>query len=237
MAQQGLYLNNDGYTQISSKDFGNILSGNNSVARKFFVWNDKNRAVTLQGSIVQVGNSDMYNFIKWAWCPNTLGCPSGIVLSLVAGGALVVDTTYYYKITALNATGQTTGSIEKSIIPTAGNQSIKLDWNTVTGATQYKIYRSVVQGSYTDAYIDTVNAPTVTYTDVGVTTSAPSIPIENTTAGAAPNYGIAPTLAAGTLSVTLLAGEQKAFWGRVDIPDGTTETGNPRSCNINFAEV
>lgn len=76
---------------------------------------------------------------------------------------LSAATTYYYKVTAINATGEGVGSVEVSAVtnaaagadtsaPTgltatvASNTQVNLSWNAVPGATQYIVYRSTTAG-------------------------------------------------------------------------------------------
>ncbi|MCK5475628.1 MAG: hypothetical protein KAI71_03550, partial [Candidatus Pacebacteria bacterium] len=65
-------------------------------------------------------------------------------------------TAYYYKVTALNGNGQTTGSTEATITTGVASgtytndDTITVSWLPVHGATFYKVYRSINQ-DWTDA--------------------------------------------------------------------------------------
>jgi len=77
-----------------------------------------------------------------------LGIPTALSATLAAGGSLAVATTYYV-VTALSAAGQeTTRSVQVTIAPTSGNQTVSLTWTAVAGAASYKVYRSTVSGTY-----------------------------------------------------------------------------------------
>jgi len=92
---------------------------------------------------------------------------------------LSAGTNYYYKVSAVNASGESAKSAARSIktapqTPTglavsfsANNNSINLSWTPVTDAASYRIYRSnTVNGIY-----EQVNASTViatSYTDAGL---------------------------------------------------------------------
>lgn len=122
---------------------------------------------------------------------------TGLVASLAAGGSLVVGTTYYYKLVAVemsatavrcnNATAVSAPTAEVSFTPTSGNQSIKLDWVApakINGVhfNSYLIFRTTVAGDYSTSVAhlisagagDSGNATTiadvVTYTDTGART-------------------------------------------------------------------
>lgn len=64
--------------------------------------------------------------------------------------------TYFYKIVAMNYWGEGPASAETSSI-TVTNEGIRLNWNSVSGATGYRIYRS-----------DTGTGNEVHYIDLGV---------------------------------------------------------------------
>jgi hypothetical protein len=56
-----------------------------------------------------------------------------------AGGTIPADT-YFSTITALSGTGETLESNEVSVATTGATSTITFNWNTVTGATGYRIY-------------------------------------------------------------------------------------------------
>lgn len=97
------------------------------------------------------------------------------------GANLAANTTYYYKVTALNATGETTGSLEVSAATTATAYPIVLDWYRVQPATGYNIYRSTTTG--TEVLLAS-NIQVTTFTDSGgdAPTTTP-VPTTNTALG------------------------------------------------------
>ena len=158
----------------------------------------------------------------------------------MTGGSLDADTTYYYKIIAINATGSTGGNTEVTATTTSVYKSTRLTWDAVTGATGYKIFRSEVSGSYADSLIEEiVSGSTTSYVDNTATPDSTNedLPTENTTAGAGPAYGSAPALGTGTLTATLQPGELKAFWLRVDPSVIADDDNNPELAVIEFTEV
>lgn len=101
--------------------------------------------------------------------PTTSGASS-------TGGNLAQSTNYFYKITALSASGESLPSGELSYTTpasgTATNQ-ITLNWSAVTGATGYKIYRSTSAGA--EKFLASVGAVT-SYADTSATVPAGPMP-------------------------------------------------------------
>lgn len=115
------------------------------------------------------------------------GGESGTALATGITGTSYTDssaangTTYYYKVAAVNSSGTSALSNEASATPqtsvpmaptgltaTGSNASVSLNWNTSSGATSYKLYRSTTAGGEgSTAYVS--NIATTSYTDTGVT--------------------------------------------------------------------
>jgi len=119
-----------------------------------------------------------------------------------AGGSCVGSTGYYYKVTAINGNGETTGTAQFTVTTGAVDSLNIIAWSAVTGATGYKIYRSTENndwdGDVNDWWVDgkVVAAPTTTYDDdcIGdIESFAP--PAANTTGGklAINPAGVSPT--------------------------------------------
>jgi cellulose 1,4-beta-cellobiosidase len=92
---------------------------------------------------------------------------------------LTNGTTYFYVVTAVNASGESGNSTQVSATPqglapapptglsvTPGNAQVSLSWNASSGATSYNVKRSTVSGGpYT-----TVGSPSTTsFTNTGLT--------------------------------------------------------------------
>lgn len=108
-----------------------------------------------------------------------LPAPSGLETGDVLGGGTFAAGTYYWKVTAVNQYGETLGSNEVSAV-LAANATQDLNWNDVTGATSYVIYRGTAPGAE-NRRVDEVG--TSIYTDTGSAGFASSLPETNTTAG------------------------------------------------------
>jgi hypothetical protein len=111
----------------------------------------------------------------------TLNAPS----TATTGGALAA-ATYYYKLTALTAAGETTGSAEVSQVTTGTTSVVNHTWTYIPGATGYKLYRGTSAGA--ENVLVATLGPVVSYTDVGGTTSAATVPGSNTAAGGKIRY-------------------------------------------------
>jgi hypothetical protein len=131
-----------------------------------------------------------------------LSAPSGLGAALAAGGALAANT-YYYKITSINANGETTPSGEVNATTAGGNLSIKLTWTANPPATGYKVYRGTVTNTE-NVLVATINSGTaVQFTDDGASLTTPSSPpVSNTAVVTVP-----------VQSNTSVAGSDSAFAG------------------------
>jgi len=92
--------------------------------------------------------------------------------SVTRGSGLSAGSfTYYYKVTALNEVGETTGSnevsttvnVDRDLWGGSGNRHIDVTWTAVSGATRYQLYISEESGKQT-LLVDT---PATTYRDDG----------------------------------------------------------------------
>lgn len=241
------HLDRDGATQIASESWGIMEAGAAAVAQKFAVENISDRvlgttAVVL--TLLAVPGNDGFDFALCALDTATLSKPYGVGAALSGtGGMWGTPKTVYYRITTINATGETIGSDEITVIVSDADKKVDLSWTKITGATNYKVYRSETAGIYTTpALRATVAQPggagPVTYTDDGDSLSAGAPPAANTTGGAAPNYGTPPTMGAGPLSLPVLAIAQQAFyWVQVNVPSYATSAGNDRLFKAKFTEA
>lgn len=97
------------------------------------------------------------------------------------GGIFGSTGNKFYKITATNAIGETTGSGEQSANVAATTSSVTLHWAAVAGATGYKIYRGTATGAE-DHLVGTVGSgTTLLFKDTGSTGTVVSPPGSNTT--------------------------------------------------------
>lgn len=114
--------------------------------------------------------------------PRTLLATLG---SGAAGANLLGGATYFYKVTAVNAVGETTEGqipavVEAQVTQPATPLPVILQWETVAGATGYKIYKSAASGQE-QFLAQAAGQATSTYTDTGNTAAtATTVPVSNT---------------------------------------------------------
>lgn len=105
---------------------------------------------------------------------STVNLPAPTLVSATpstSGGTLPANT-YYYRITALNAAGETVGSNEVSAVTTGATSSVALVWVDNPLATSYRIYRGTASGVQTTYYTD-AGTP---FTDTGAAGTAGTVP-------------------------------------------------------------
>jgi hypothetical protein len=80
---------------------------------------------------------------------NTAGisAPSNVQASLRLNGSLP-NTLHEYKVTALKAGGETTGSATASATTSGDLNTVRLTWDPVTGATGYRVYVDILGTFY-----------------------------------------------------------------------------------------
>lgn len=100
--------------------------------------------ITMQ--VPEVGLYESYNCVttdrraQWP-CPVEFLAPpvQAAAATATTGGTLPADT-YFFKVTALNAQGETLVSNEQFVTTTGTTSTATVNWAAVTGATGYRIY-------------------------------------------------------------------------------------------------
>jgi hypothetical protein len=118
-----------------------------------------------------------------------LSSPSGLAVAAASGGSLTASTTYYYKITGVNWSGETLPSGEVSVTPSGGNLSASLSWSALAGVSGlqplarsfagYNIYRGTSSGGE-NVLVAFVAYNATSYTDTGAAGTSQSPPGSNT---------------------------------------------------------
>lgn len=131
---------------------------------------------------------DPKNFVGAFLCPAGYVIPAAVfngsylavlgvpVATPSSSGGTIAAGTYYYKITALNAAGESIPSAEASATTTGSTSSVVITWTAVTGATSYRIYKGSTPGGES-AYF---TSATATYTDTGTAGTSATPPVVNT---------------------------------------------------------
>jgi len=147
--------------------------------------------------------------------PASLAVPVIAGISGSTGGSLVSGTTYYYKMTATNAAGETTPSAQFSYTPSGSNLVANLSWTTVPGATGYKIYRSTTSGTFGASSLLTtlIYGSSVGYQDTGTSTSTGTPPSSNTAVSPVTLTAATVTASAGPNDVSVASN-----WSTASLP-------------------
>jgi len=132
-----------------------------------------------------------------------------VEVDLNSGGSLAAGNTYYYVVTALGpwglsgATAETLGIEYGPYTTTSSYKTINITWNSISGATNYKVYRGSSAGGET-GYVQYANTVT-SYNETNAALTSGSVPkstsivhLEEARPGMA-----APTLTTNTTSGNL----------------------------------
>lgn len=109
----------------------------------------------------------------------SLSAPANPSAGPDTGGSLP-DDTYYYKVSAVDEAGESIASSEVQATTSGTDNQVVVDWEAVSGAVRYKVYRSLVSGTYgAVSFLAYVNAGTVDYTDTGAVALTPGTPLSD----------------------------------------------------------
>lgn len=144
--------------------------------------------------LAQAGTAMAYYDIVAAALGSYTALSAPIGLAVARTGLIAGSYNAYYKVSAVNAIGETLGSTEASVAGginktrdnwVTGTDSLGLTWTAVGGATRYNIYYSDRSGE--EVFLD--SSSTNAYTDTGVAVPNPyqATPDVDSTAG--PKYG------------------------------------------------
>lgn len=94
--------------------------------------------------------------------PTTVA-PGSVAATAAAGGGLAVQT-WYYKVTSVDALGETIGSSEVSAATSSSNLSVNITWAAAVGAVSYNVYRGSAAGLESVYF----NTTALSFLDTGV---------------------------------------------------------------------
>lgn len=121
-----------------------------------------------------VGNNANLELLDAHTQQRTLRPPRTLLATLGSGAVgpeLLGNTNYFYKITAINAAGETTENtipfvLEAQVSEPATPLPVILQWDVIKGATGYRIYKSSLSGQQR-FLVEIIGESTVIYTDTG----------------------------------------------------------------------
>ncbi len=217
MAASVRFVDADGFTTIVTENWPNAFAGLNQQPRKFGVENNGTRVLGnspgpangFQMAILPVGTNDGSTELRIIGDISTLSPPWGLTTALGGSGATFGATGVYgWKVTALNANGETIGSFEATFNVSDTTKKVILTWNNPSGTTVNKVYRTPTPGTYSGSTLVASFAAATTYTDTGSAASAGVPPSQNTTGDwfqSTPTQAGGGTFAAGTYFWTIAA--------------------------------
>jgi hypothetical protein len=131
------------------------------------------------GQSAKIAQGSLCNVTSRTTAPTlTLGSTSSTGGTLAAG-------TYYWKVTAKSATGETLGSNEVTATTTGSTSSQPLSWTAVPGAVSFNVYRGTSAGGEN---VIVTNTTATSYTDTGTAGGSASVPASSTFSAPASVY-------------------------------------------------
>lgn len=119
-----------------------------------------------------VGPGSYSSTIKVGLISKIIAAPAAPTLTASASGGTLSAATYSYKVSAINAIGETLASAATTSVVAAGTtNSIAISWTAVSGATSYKVY-----GRTGSAELFIAAVSETSYTDTGAITPAGAPP-------------------------------------------------------------
>jgi hypothetical protein len=112
-----------------------------------------------------------------SWGKGILGTPTGLSVVSSTGGSLSATTRYYYRIVAQGPAGYSStvtspSSLEVSLIPGSGKNSVVVKWYALKYATKYIVYRSTDRTAWKSFSVGSA----LSFTDLGAAGTASSTP-------------------------------------------------------------
>ena len=78
-----------------------------------------------------------------------MAAPTNLAVTAGVGVTALANGTYYYRVSAVDEVGETTGATQDDVVITDnGNQIPTLSWDAVTNASSYRVYRTASTGDY-----------------------------------------------------------------------------------------
>jgi hypothetical protein len=113
-------------------------------------------------------------------------------VTFATSGGTIVDGTYYYKVTATNALGESLPSSALSVVTSACSSACTntVNWAIIGGSTGYKVYGRPATAGGTYGLLTTISDPaTITWADTGSGSPGAAPPVADTTFTANPKEG------------------------------------------------
>lgn len=219
------YIGEDGVTETNERSTEKVRAWGGDTVKVV----QTEHGVSYSFTFLETLNSDVLKAVYGDANITTTAAVAALAAPVVTLGATATTGgtfaagTYFWKVTATDANGETIGSNEVTATLAANGTQV-LNWGAITGATGYKVYRGTTAGGQ-DKLITTLGTVT-TYTDTGTAGTAASVPSTNTT-GAGTRHKVSmnsTTLPHRSYVFEVKDGNAKV---RIYVPDGQiTEVGD-----------
>lgn len=127
--------------------------------------------------------------------------PTNLAATPSGAGGTIPAGTYYYRVTAVGATGETIASNEVTVTLSGATSSVALAWTALAGATAYRIYRGTALEA--EVLLASPGGTGTSYTDTGAAVPGTSVVPTNSVGVTAAEAGSAGNVGAGTISQVL----------------------------------
>jgi hypothetical protein len=105
-----------------------------------------------------------------------LDVPVGVAATPSTSGGTLAAGTYYFRVTFLNAAGESAGSAEVSAVTTGSTGSVSIAWTTDTRATSARVYVGTASGAEGQYFTDVDGVgPLVVTTATGSVGTVPTV--------------------------------------------------------------
>jgi parallel beta-helix repeat protein len=178
-----------------------------------------------QGGGFAIGASTASSSLTLQGGLNSIALPAPALSATVTNVGTAGATTYRYQITALDGTGESTGSTIQQT--TTGNATLSgvnyntITWTPVGGAVNYKIYRCT-GAACTPALLTSVAGINSSYKDTAAGAPSGAVPVTNTTGGAIIQGGSGLTLGLASTATGKIVLANSTNANTVSINSGTT---------------
>jgi hypothetical protein len=203
--------------QVQNTAVGANLTNTATVGPNTWDNNPQNNSVTLTITSEQEGQAFQQqpglSFLSNANLFHFTDAPLVNTPTVSSSGGSLAAGTYYYTVTTTTATGESTPGKEVTATTTGATSTVTLNWNPVSGASGYKVYRGTSTGAE-DTLIATITGEsTVSFTDTGseATTAASPPMAESFTASVSWGDNSSNTSSDGSGAVSVVADPHGGF--------------------------
>ena len=232
------YFDSDGASQVTTVTLADAYAGITQRAKKLGYRSVSDRVLlNIQEALEAITGNDGIDQIRIALDTGTLFAPYGVaaVLSAAGAGGVWASTgTRGYRLSAINANGETFVSAEITINVDDVTKKVTLSWTQVTGATGYRLYRTDTPGTYGASSLRSAIAggATVTFVDDGTATITGTLPTTNTTGGWTLFGVLSGAGAGGVWGSTGLR-----YWRVVAVDSAGAEIANSLELSVNVDDI